>query len=258
MARRQGAIAEHSGPADRRALKLNSPLVVRWEYASEERQAQRDAIYRQLVEGDNAEDVAFAAVAEARPQTLLDAGAGAGDFAERVERELGVEVIAVDISARMVSLAKERGVDAQVADVQALPFADGSFDVVSANWVLYHVEDLERGIAELARVLRPGGLLVAATQGRGHLMDLWRLLGDPWDPDLSFDDVNGEAALQPHFASVELRRGDGVIVFRDPHAMRDFVAATITHSYLAGSVPALDEPFRARTVHGVFLARKRQ
>jgi hypothetical protein len=60
MARREGAIEGHSGPADRRALKLNSPLIVQWEYASEERQAKRDATYRQLVDGDHAEDVAFA------------------------------------------------------------------------------------------------------------------------------------------------------------------------------------------------------
>ncbi len=229
---------------------------MQWEYASEERQATRDAIYRQLVEGDNAEDVAFAAVAEERPQTVLDVGAGAGEFAERVMRELGARVLAVDLSARMVALAVERGVEAQIGDAQELPFADGSFDLVCANWVLYHVEDLGRGLAELARVLRPGGLLVAATQGRGHLMDLWELLGDPWEPELSFDDVNGGPALLEHFDSVEVRRGDGVIVFHDPTALRDFVAATITHTYLAGRVPVPEEPVRARTRHAVFLARK--
>ena len=49
----------------------------------------------------------------------------------------------------MVELTKARGVDVHLADVQSLPFADGEFDCVAANWVLYHVPDLDRGLSEL-------------------------------------------------------------------------------------------------------------
>src|SRR5438093_832055 len=122
-------------------------------------------------------------------------------FAGRLQRGRGADVQAVDLSARMVALTVERGVAAQVADIQELPFAEGEFDVVVANWVLYHVEDLDRGLAELARVLGPGGALVAGTQGRDHLLNVWELLGDPWQQELSFDDVNGVEALERHFAS---------------------------------------------------------
>ena len=45
----------------------------------------------------------------------------------------------------MVELARARGVDARVGDVQELPFADGAFDCVVAAWMLYHVPDLDRG-----------------------------------------------------------------------------------------------------------------
>ena len=62
----------------------------------------------------------------------------------------------VDVSPRMVELARARGVDARVGDVQELPFDDGSFDCAVAAWMLFHVPDLDRGLAELARVLRPG------------------------------------------------------------------------------------------------------
>jgi SAM-dependent methyltransferase len=259
MARREGAIEGHPRAGDRRGLKLNSPLVVQWEYASEERQAKRDATYRRLVEGDHAEDVAFDAVAKltARsPARVLDAGCGTGEFAERVQRELGAAVCAIDLSARMVELTAQRGVEAEVADIQALPFADGTFDVVVANWVLYHVEDLDRGLAELARVLRPGGALVAGTQGRGHLLNVWRLLGDPWQPELSFDDVNGLEALRRHFASVEVRRGDGVMAFADASALRDYVAVTITHAHLSARVPETLGAFGAEVRHAVFVAEK--
>ena len=256
MARRESAIEGHPGPGDRRGLKLNSPLVVRWEYASEERQAKRDATYRRLVEGDHAEDVAFDAVAELEPGRVLDAGCGTGEFAERVQRELGADVCAVDFSARMVELTAQRGVEAEVADIQALPFADETFDVAVANWVLYHVEDLDRGLSELARVLRPGGSLVAGTQGRGHLLNVWKLLGDPWQQELSFDDVNGVDALRRHFASVEVRRGDGVMAFADAAALRDFVAVTISHAHLSARVPETLGAFRADVRHAVFVAEK--
>ena len=131
------------GQADHRAVKLDNPLVVQWEYASEERLAKRNKTYRELTEGVNPEDVVFEAVRESSPQRFLDVGCGMGELAERVQRELGAEVVAVDISPRMVELTRARGVDAQVADVQALPFEDGSFDCVAANWVLYHVPDLD-------------------------------------------------------------------------------------------------------------------
>ncbi len=57
-------------------LRLNNPLVVQWEYASEERLTKRNEAYRQLIEGVNAEQVAFAAVQEVAPARLLDVGCG--------------------------------------------------------------------------------------------------------------------------------------------------------------------------------------
>ena len=158
-------------------MKLDNPLVVQWEYASEERLAKRNKTYSELTEGVNPENVIVEAVRESSPRRFLDVGCGMGELAERVQRELGADVVAVDISPRMVELTRARGVDAQVADVQALPFEDGSFDCVAANWVLYHVPDLDLGVRELARVLRPGGRLVAATLGAANMQELWDLLG---------------------------------------------------------------------------------
>ena len=60
-----------------------------WEYASEERLAKRNAAYRTLVDGPNAEEIAFEAVAEVQPQRVLEVGSGTGEFAERVKNELG-------------------------------------------------------------------------------------------------------------------------------------------------------------------------
>jgi SAM-dependent methyltransferase len=237
-------------------VKLDNPLVVQWEYASEERLAKRNQTYRELTEGVIAEDAAFDAVRESSPERFLDAGCGMGELAERVQREVGAAVSAVDISPRMVELTRARGVDAQVADVQELPFEAGSFGCVAANWVLHHVPDLDRGIGELARVLRPGGRLVAATLGEGNMQELWDLLGGEVTAGLSFGYRNGEAALAPHFTQIERREANGTVVFPDPTSMHEFVAATTTRSHLADRIPELGGPFATRSTHCVFVAVK--
>ena len=237
-------------------MKLDNPLVVQWEYASEERLAMRNRTYRELSEGVSPEDEIFKAVREASPERFLDVGCGMGELAERVLRELGASVCAVDISPRMVELTRARGVDATVADVQALPFEDGSFDCVAANWVLYHVPDLDKGVSELARVLRPGGRLVAATLGDENMKELWDLLGGEVTAGLTFGWGNGQAALAPHFAEVERREANGTVVFPDRASMHEFVAATTTRSHLAERIPEDVGPFATRSTHCVFVAEK--
>ena len=237
-------------------MKLDNPLVVQWEYASEERLAKRNKTYRELTEGVNPEDVIFESVRESSPQRFLDVGCGMGELAERIQRDLGAEVAAVDISARMVELTRARGVDASAADVQALPFEDGRFDCVAANWLLYHVPDLDLGVRELARVLRPGGRLVAATLGAANMQELWDLLGGEVTAGLSFGYENGEAALAPHFTAIERREANGTVVFPDRPSMHEFVAATTTRSHLADHVPELAEPFQTASTHCVYVAVK--
>ena len=65
-----------------------------------------------------------------------------------------------------------RRLHGQPADLQALPFEDATFDRVVANHMLYHLPDPRLGVAELARVVRADGLVVAATNGRNHIREL--------------------------------------------------------------------------------------
>jgi len=237
-------------------LRLDNPVLVQWEFASEERLDKRNSIYRQLVEGDVHEDVLFAAVAEAAPERVLDVGCGTGEMAQRIERDLGATVVAVDSSPRMVTLTRERGIDARVGDVQALAFEDGEFDCVVAAWLLYHVPDRDAAIAECARVLRAGGRLVAATLSSCNLAELWTFLGADIERDITFSSENGVEQLRPHFARVDAREAQGVVVFPTPDAMRSYVAANMTRAHLAANVPEFDEPVRVRTHHTIFVCDK--
>jgi SAM-dependent methyltransferase len=238
-------------------MRLDNPLLVRWEYASEERFAKRDAIFHALLQGRNPEDVAFDAVAEGKPRRVLDVGCGLGGLAERFARELGADVKAVDISARMVELTRARGIDAQVADVEALPFADEEFDCVFAGWVLYHVPDLDKALAECARVLRPGGCFVASSYFENNMSELWDLVeGAGPREQLSFSHTNGVDSLRRHFANVEQRNVEASLVFPDTASIRDFVSATIDRAHLAPMVPEIVGPFTATTRHVVFTAEK--
>ncbi len=237
-------------------MRFNDPELVRREYADEGRLAARRAVFTDLVQGANAEELAFEQVREARPRRLLEVGCGPGYFAARVRDELGIDVVALDLSPRMVELARARGVDARVGDVERLPFAARDFDCAVANWMLYHVPELDQALSELARVLRPGGRLIAATFGQGHLRELWRALDYEKGAALGFNRGNGEAALRRHFVRVERRDADAWAVFPDREAVRSYVAATIRGAHLADSVPDLPDGFRARSVQSVFIAEK--
>ena len=57
-------------------------------------------------------------------------------------------------------------------DAQDIPFEDDTFGCVVANHMLYHVPDLDKGLAEIRRVLKPGGKLYAATNGEAHMLEL--------------------------------------------------------------------------------------
>ncbi len=130
-----------------------------------------------------------------------------GEMAVRIRDELGVEVVAQDISPRMVESTRAAGIAAEIGDVESLPYPDESFDCVVANWVLYHLPDLALGVREVARVLRPGGRLVAATLGDGNMRELWELIGGTATSGLSFSCANGASVLEPVFTRVERQAG---------------------------------------------------
>ena len=96
---------------------------------------------------------------------VLDVGSGNGYVLSRYARE-GAETYGIDITPTAVDLCRKRFAyaglsgDFRVAEAEHLPFADGFFDCVCSMGVLHQVPDTERAIAEIHRVLKPGGRLV--------------------------------------------------------------------------------------------------
>jgi ubiquinone/menaquinone biosynthesis C-methylase UbiE len=199
-------------------------------------------------------DVALAALREIEPRRVLEVGGGQGFFAVRLRDELGCEVVGLDVSERMVELQRERGIDAQVGDVQAPAFPDASFDAVSAQYMLYHVPDLDRGLSEIARVLRPGGRLVAITNAVDHLHELWSLFGRDRRAEGTFNDENGEAFLRPYFSRVVRHDVRFVTTFPDEASVRAYVDSSAR--WRGAELPPFETPLRATAASAVFVATR--
>jgi SAM-dependent methyltransferase len=237
---------------------VNDPATVLREYATEDRFLARRLTAWAELHGPLVEDATVDAVAEGEPARVLDVGCGTGDFSERLQRQLAVDLVALDLSPRMVDLARARGLNAMKGEVQALPFADEEFDCVLANRVLYHVPDLDKGLAEIARVLRPGGRLVAVTYSADHLRELWDLVGQRPLASSPFSAENGTGALSKHFDSVERRDFTGSARFPSRSSILGFLAAygEFSDFDLGAQLGDVQAPFTASYRHSVFLAHK--
>lgn len=169
---------------------------------------------------------------ELEPGTaVLECGCGPGwlwrENLGRIPENCAVTL--TDLSPGMVAEAEaalneaesalaDSGITFQVreANIEALPFADASFDVVVANHMLYHVPHLDAALAEIRRVLKPHGRLFAATNGDNHMRELKELaqniVGEAvpytW-PQLAFRLENGRNLLAPYFKDVS------VVMFAD-------------------------------------------
>ena len=233
-------------------MRINDPEHVARQYATEENLEARRSLYAKA-EGPDPRDIAFDAVAEVEPGRVLEVGGGPGELAARIAGELGCEVVMLDVSPRMVELASARGVRAVVGDVQDLPFEDGEFDCLLAAWMLFHVPDVDLGLRELARVLRPGGRLVAATNSAEHMKELREIAGTAaWAR--VFTRENGAEILGKHFATVERRDADGWVTIDHPDVVRGFVASLDPDSPI--DLPPYDLPIRSRRASSVFVATK--
>jgi SAM-dependent methyltransferase len=223
---------------------------------SDERDYEAQSAPYEAADGPDAVDIAFEAVAAGRPDTILDVGCGTGTFAARVRRHVSGEVVGVDLSPRMAELTRDRGVPCLLADAAALPFSSASMDCVIATWTFHYSEDVPRCLAEAARVLKPGGRLVAATLSERNTSELWEIVFGTPAIVLPFSRESGRRQLRRHFATVERFDADGHVRFADWKAVRDYLARTIGGESLAERLPYFEGPFLATKRSTVFVAHR--
>lgn len=107
---------------------------------------------------------------------ILECGCGTGLILERLAG-FAKKAVGIDLSPGMLDLARDRGLDVHEGSVTKLPFDDASFDVTCSFKVLAHVPDIGRAIAEMARVTRPGGVILAEFYNPWSFRGLAKRLG---------------------------------------------------------------------------------
>jgi SAM-dependent methyltransferase len=132
----------------------------------------RDRGYHAMID-----EIESGAVIElASGKDVLEVGCGTGLVLSKVAK-VARQARGVDLSPGMLSHARARGLDVREGDATSLPFEDASFDVVYAFKVLAHVPDVDRAIAEMTRVVRPGGHVLVEVYNRHSLRFVSRTIG---------------------------------------------------------------------------------
>jgi SAM-dependent methyltransferase len=177
------------------------------------------ALARTHTRGDLYAEVATL-LQRAPARLILDVGCGEGILTTAVTAAgmRGARVVGLDASATM--LRAHPGPKIR-ADAAALPFRNNVLDAVVAINVLYHLADPRGAIVESHRVLRPGGLFIAAAPSRAdspELAAVWR------PPPSTFDAEDAPALVGSVFPDPQMRRWDAPLVtLPDPEAVRDYL-----------------------------------
>ena len=189
-------------------------------------------------------DLAGVAAGAAPGQRVLDVGCGPGALTAELVRRIGpASVAAVDPSAPFVEAARSRlpGVDVRLAPAEALPFEADEFDAALAQLVVHFMADPVAGLAEMARVTRPGGTVVACVWDfageRSPLSPFWTAVAamEPGNPGES----RYAGARQGHL--VELFRAAGLRDVEEHEIEADLTHPTFEdwwEPFMAGVGPA--------------------
>lgn len=153
-------------------------------------------------------------------KSVLEVGCGTGLILERLAR-VADRAVGVDLSPGMLEHARARGLEVHEASATELPFEDETFDVACSFKVLAHVQQIEQAMGEMARVVRPGGRVVAEFYNASSIRALVKRLGpsgaigsgadtDESDVFTRFDRIGDiERYLPP---TLRLARVDGIRV----------------------------------------------
>ena len=170
------------------------------------------------------------AVRPERPDArICELGFGTGWLLEEMRDAFPeASICGLDLSEALVAQVREDGlprVDLLLGDMERLPFADASFDVVATCWTLYFLRDIDAAFDGIVATLRPGGKLVAATVAPDHMiefheaaMESFRIgvpKHDREDHSVRFDLDSGAPYMRRHLRDVEVREWHGALRLPD-------------------------------------------
>lgn len=198
---------------------------------------------------------------------VLELGCGTGSMWRGQEMLIGQysELILSDLSPGMLETAKQTvsgpNVRHMVIDIQDIPFKDGSFDLVIANMMLYHVPDLPRALAEVRRVLKGSGVFVCATYGEHGILEylsgLLAEFGAEDHTNKNFTLQNGGALLGAQFSHVERLDYPDALAVTDLDDMVDYLGSLSSMTPLS-AVPrqTVKDALSRHMEHGVLTVPK--
>lgn len=166
---------------------------------------------------------------------LLEIGCGSGELWKNNTLNLrNREFFLSDSSEGMVSEVREKygsAFNCIVADCEKIPFKDAYFDCVIANHVLFYLQNLHQGIAEICRVLKPDGVLYCSTYGSNHMKEITALV-QAFDSKITLSQTNlydvfglenGKEILNPYFSSVEVSYYPDELIVDEAQPLVDYI-----------------------------------
>ena len=195
--------------------KINDSFVVKQQYATENNLNTRISIHDKY--STNKMGFGNWIVSNYRIEKgskVLEIGCGTADMWKNRESLIGdcSKLILSDFSEGMLAAAKNNignydNVEYRIIDIQEIPYEDGTFDVVIANMMLYHVADIGKGLAEVRRVLKREGHFYCATYGENgiirYLSKIFSAYGVEDGINKNFTLQNGIEILSKFFSKIE-------------------------------------------------------
>jgi ubiquinone/menaquinone biosynthesis C-methylase UbiE len=219
---------------------VDREYLTKVQYASADNLAARQSIYRYQQPQLNAPSWALDLARMRGDERVLDVGCGNGTYLWLLgQRHHAGPVFGFDLSPGMLPVGRDHEAMLGVCDAQQLPFPDATMDALLAMHMLYHVPDRSRGLTEMRRVLRPGGVMLVVTNSSHHLHQLNAIVhgslrdvagieGAGSRAYLKFKCETGEHELREHFDSVEHHEARSELVVPEVEPVVDYVRSMST------------------------------
>lgn len=217
------------------------------------------------------------------PARILEIGAGPAWFwaANAARIPAGWDITLSDFSPGMLDEARgnlhslSHPFRFEQIDAQQIPYADGTFDAVIANFMMYHVPDRAKALGEIRRVLKPGGTLYIATNGENHMGETYDLMAKfsedgqrPAFATRTFSLENAPEQLAPFFPTITLHRYQDSLAVTEAPPLVDYLLSsvprhTVTDAWIAEMTRFIEQQIEASggVYHitkdaGVFIAHR--